>query len=438
MAEETTYLKIGLDNNLDPYQIELAPLTRGLVVIGQSGSGKSFLIGRLLEELILSTSEKTQILVLDTNSDFCKGLELKSLEQFKKILIKYYSNTVDANYKKFSRSELKVFRSLNSELESCQHFNRSNRLNLPTDEILEDFDVFQKIIKSNSYSNDYFWAFQALHYLRNTQNFNGLKDVISALVEIIALKEKHKTTGFKKINEKKINADFRLKLTSTSALRELLDDIIHLPIEHWKNKSGEIGICDSIFTKSRVNIVDIEMIKNPFDKKMLAIILLDKIFNEARSALVEARDNLGKDPNPIDNLKHTFIFIDEVQNFAPLHPQKPQEVLLGEIIHQIAAEGRKYGLHLVMGTQRPNKVKQGLLGECDNAIIMKMNSRSDLEKLSSEMRILDVKLLENSIYFQGTGNAFAVGEMTGIAPFTKLFKSAPRRTLEGGIDIKGF
>jgi DNA helicase HerA-like ATPase len=137
-------------------------------------------------------------------------------------------------------------------------------------------------------------------------------------------------------------------------------------------------------------------------------------------------------------LKHTFILIDEAQNYAPEETNDPHEKMLGELIHTIAAEGRKYGLHVILATQRPNKIKRGLLGECDNAIIMKMNSRSDLEHLAREMRILDVKLLEPCLHFQGQGNALAVGEMTRMAPYVQLFKSAPRRTREGGVDIPGF
>src|SRR5712691_8534306 len=39
-------------------------------VLAQSGSGKSFMIGRLLEELLLKT--KARIVVLDPNSDFVR------------------------------------------------------------------------------------------------------------------------------------------------------------------------------------------------------------------------------------------------------------------------------------------------------------------------------------------------------------------------------
>ena len=79
-----------------------------------------------------------------------------------------------------------------------------------------------------------------------------------------------------------------------------------------------------------------------------------------------------------------------------------------------------------------------MLGECDNAIIMKMNSRRDLKLLAEEMRILNVELLEPCLSFQGQGNAIAVGEMTRMAPYAQIFKSAPRRTKEGGVDIPFF
>jgi len=202
---------------------------------------------------------------------------------------------------------------------------------------------------------------------------------------------------------------------------------------------------------NNVNVLDLENIGNKTLKLMIAYYSITKLFelhkesiSRYRTSSLEEKKRLfdhykeSNEPDPKDPRLRTFILIDEAHNFAPEDTNDPHEKMLGELIHTIAAEGRKYGLHLILATQRPNKVKRGLLGELDNAIIMKMNSRSDLEELAKEMRILDVKLLEPCLSFQGQGNAIAVGEMTRMAPYTQIFKSAPRRTKEGGVDIPFF
>ena len=186
--------------------------------------------------------------------------------------------------------------------------------------------------------------------------------------------------------------------------------------------------------KNRVNIFDLGILDLTFSKQIVTLYLLDYIYSEHKKCIEQYRKNkLGSDPR-----LRTFILIDEAHNFAPEDTDDPHEKMLGELIHTITAEGRKYGLHLILATQRPHKVKRGLLGECDNAIIMKMNSRQDLKLLADEMRILNVELLEPCLSFQGQGSAIAVGEMTRMAPYTHIFKSAPRRTKEGGVDIPFF
>ena len=83
-------LYIGVKNDLSPYTVDLKALTRGLVVVGQSGCGKSFMLGRLVEEIVRKT-EKSRILIIDPNSDFCFGIELMEFDEFEQKLEKYCS-----------------------------------------------------------------------------------------------------------------------------------------------------------------------------------------------------------------------------------------------------------------------------------------------------------------------------------------------------------
>jgi uncharacterized protein len=49
-------------------------------------------------------------------------------------------------------------------------------------------------------------------------------------------------------------------------------------------------------------------------------------------------------------------------------------------LHESAAragEGRKFGLYLIVVTQRPQKVHENVLSQCENLVLMRMNSAVD-------------------------------------------------------------
>ena len=60
----------------------------------------------------------------------------------------------------------------------------------------------------------------------------------------------------------------------------------------------------------------------------------------------------------------------------------PVTAIATEHAARIAAEGRKYGLYLLVSTQRPQKVDEQVISQCDNLVLMRMNSRSDLAHVS--------------------------------------------------------
>jgi ABC-type dipeptide/oligopeptide/nickel transport system ATPase component len=441
VADNKNDLYIGVKSDLSPFNIDLNALTRGLVVIGQSGCGKSFLLGRLIEEIYRQTTEKTQILIFDPNSDFYYGSELKSkTKEFKKCYDKYYIEQLKDEHKEFSKLEKKCYDDLKSKHKNTQIFGKTEEYNLSWDYVINDYKKYDKLIKAGSTTLDYRGEKRSLISHLSEQKFTNLKDYQDAITELSLLLNNIKVES-KYFSDEDIK--FREKYSQVKSVEELGEDIYNCSAPLWRMKENTPGLPESLFKTGRLNILELENIRDNTDRNIVnAYILLFCL--ERHNDLINSYRKIKGSGKAEDiekaekELKHTFIMIDEAHNFAPEASNDPHEKMLGELIHTIAAEGRKYGLHLILATQRPNKVKRGLLGECDNAIIMKMNSRSDLEHLSQEMRILDVKLLEPCLHFQGQGNALAVGEMTRMAPYVQLFKSAPRRTVEGGVDIPDF
>ena len=73
-----------------------------------------------------------------------------------------------------------------------------------------------------------------------------------------------------------------------------------------------------------------------------------------------------------------LVVIDEAHNVCPADPEDPLTALATEHAVRIAGEGRKFGLYLLVSTQRPQKVHENVLSQCDNLLLMRMNSTADL------------------------------------------------------------
>jgi DNA helicase HerA-like ATPase len=126
-----------------------------------------------------------------------------------------------------------------------------------------------------------------------------------------------------------------------------------------------------------------------------------------------------------------LLVIDEAHNLCSPDLVTPLAVAVRERIIQIAAEGRKYGLWLLLSTQRPSKIHPGIISQCDNLALMKMSSPGDLDQLGSYFGVAPAGLLAMSPWFR-QGEALFAG---GFVPAPMLVKMNQRLTPEGGVDV---
>jgi DNA helicase HerA-like ATPase len=127
-----------------------------------------------------------------------------------------------------------------------------------------------------------------------------------------------------------------------------------------------------------------------------------------------------------------LLVIDEAHNLCSPDLQSLLGQAVRERIIQIAAEGRKYGLWLLLSTQRPSKVHTGIVSQCDNLTLMRMNSPNDLAELGDLFGFVPRQLLSQSSRFR-QGEALLAG---GFVPAPTITKIGARMTVEGGIDVK--
>ena len=82
-----------------------------------------------------------------------------------------------------------------------------------------------------------------------------------------------------------------------------------------------------------------------------------------------------------------LLVIDEAHNVCPADPVDPLARATTERLIQIANEGRKYGIWLLLCTQRPSRIHQAVLAQCDNLALMRMNSPGDLARARAALRV---------------------------------------------------
>ncbi|WP_314503113.1 ATP-binding protein [uncultured Microbacterium sp.] len=218
----------------------------------------------------------------------------------------------------------------------------------------------------------------------------------------ISLIEDHDLVGFMRSHPDRIRHELAMRLEN-------------LGVAEWKLWAwGERSITDEIDELPDATVVDLGGFATQAESRAAALAVLDHLWENREQ-------RIGR-----------LIVIDEAHNLCTPEPATPVEKLLTERIVQIAAEGRKYGLWLLLSTQRPSKVHPNALSQCDNLALMRMSSPRDLADLSEVFGYAPESLLERSPAFT-QGQALFAG---GFVDQPSLVQMGARLTHEGGSDVK--
>jgi DNA helicase HerA-like ATPase len=126
-----------------------------------------------------------------------------------------------------------------------------------------------------------------------------------------------------------------------------------------------------------------------------------------------------------------LIVVDEAHNVCPAEPEDPITALATAHAVRIAAEGRKFGLYLMVATQRPQKVHENVVTQCDNLVLMRLNSAADAAFAQAVFSFVPPTLIAQAASF-GLGETLVAGK---IAPHPALARFGARVAEEGGADV---
>ena len=122
---------------------------------------------------------------------------------------------------------------------------------------------------------------------------------------------------------------------------------------------------------------------------------------------------------------------DEAHNVCPADSPDQLTAQAAEHAIRIAAEGRKFGLYLLVSTQRPQKIAENVLSQADNLVLMRLNSLADTAFTQEVFSFVPPSLIDRAVTFR-QGEALIAGK---ISPQPALLRFGARISEEVGADV---
>ena len=445
--------KPGAQSEGDLVRVPARATGNHTAIIAQSGSGKSFFLGRLVEELLLQT--KSRCVILDPNADFKRVHEVEGPALWDAAEYDAHSRQGklphEASRAAFETPWSRVPIRISTGAEDHGGPYESLQLSWPSlsiDFLAEDLDP---MLRSELYHCHAF--VQTIAALAARRKGKG-KDLIDEAERLLRMARQLSEADFRSVIERDFDVSpygswFRLFTAFGFGVRKPVERALtaaaYVSDDVTKFYFGRARECQAagILAKddralesavapvTRLQVVDLPSLRDKSTRLLAVNALLTTEWARARRSWVEA---LAK-PREEDDRVPTFIVVDEAHNLIPLKPASRAEEALTEQFRTIVAEGRKYGLFVILVSQRPDKLDGLVLSECENKAIMKLGSGSVLKVTQEMLGLEDVppKVLEKCLEFE-MGRGLLIGPWAPDGQ--QLFYCAARRTVEGGRNLR--
>lgn len=116
---------------------------------------------------------------------------------------------------------------------------------------------------------------------------------------------------------------------------------------------------------SQVTIIDMSLL--PFEVLETITGLIGRLILEFQSRF-KANER---------GLMPVAIILEEAQNYIPEHDRRDKTSISKKVFERIAREGRKYGLSLIVSSQRPSELSKTVLSQCNSFIVHRLQNPDD-------------------------------------------------------------
>ncbi|SDL60491.1 hypothetical protein SAMN05660337_3357 [Maridesulfovibrio ferrireducens] len=368
--------------------------SKHIAVVGSTGSGKSCTVAKILQEVVGISKSKnihkddqknSHIIIFDIHSEYRSAFSIHNEEKFNlnvldddKLKLPYWlmnseeleSMFIESNEQN-SHNQVSQFKKaviLNKE----KHNPTLKKITYDTPVFFEITEVYNYIFNINN---------EVINKIENEEQLPKLSDETLVTDTIKYFDDKYSfitpsTAKATKASNGAFNGEFNRFLSRLDTkindkrlsflLNPVKSDGTAYQTDDFKNLLQQfLGYLD----KSNVTIIDLSGV--PFEVLSIAVSLVSRLvfdFAFHYSKLKHTSDLLNDVP--------FLIVCEEAHNYIP-KSGGAEFKSSKKSIERIAKEGRKYGLSLMVVSQRPSEVSDTIFSQCNNFIALRLTNIND-------------------------------------------------------------
>ena len=319
-----------------------------IAIVGSTGSGKSHTVAKIIQNAVSSKNgeyeglNNSHVVIFDIHSEYKTAFPEANYVDIGNLVLPYWLLNSDELQELFIDTEANDHNQRNVFKEAVvesrkKHFNGSSE---EKEKIHFDSPLFFEMTEILEFAKE-----------KNVEKIsNGTKQgpLYGKLYNFISRLEN-------KINDKRL--EFLLGENSKKiTFKETIEQLISY---------GE--------KKSNVTIIDLSGI--PFEVLSITVSLISRILFEY--GLYYKRLRYKNNPNEnINNDVPILLVYEEAHKYVP-NSDLAKYKASKQSIERIAKEGRKYGISLLLASQRPSEISETIFSQCNNFIAMRLTNPND-------------------------------------------------------------
>lgn len=410
-------------------------------IVGSTGSGKSCTVAKILQSVVginnkanslLGKQNNSHIVMFDIHDEYSNAFSLDETQSF--TLNRLDVDSLQLPYWLMNSEELESM-----FIESNEQ-NSHNQVSQFKIAVILDKEKHNPELKNITYDTPVFFSITEVY--RYIENMN--REVIGRLdgenkpkLSDGTLVNDRKDLYFDKIYEfvssstakdtKATNGPFNGEFNRfVSRLETRLNDKRLRFLLHPQKKDGSTYCTEDFHSimmqfigyinKANITVIDLSGI--PFEVLSISVSLISRLIFDFCFHYSKLRHSIG-----LQNDIPLMIVCEEAHNYVPQKDDASYRASK-ESIERIAKEGRKYGISLMVVSQRPSEVSSTIYAQCNNFIALRLTNSDDqsyIKKLLPDNTNGITDILPNL----SPGQAIVVGDATIVPTIVQMEKPNP-------------